>query len=102
MPSKCIILTLILSIGLQAAQTQNLDSFNEDRLKRTQQGMLVLGSWATTNIITSPILANNSSGSDKYFHQMNGYWNSVNLIIAGFGYFRARKMANQHFTLSES
>lgn len=32
-----------------------------------------------------------SEGSVRYFHQMNLAWNSVNLAIAGFGYFGSRR-----------
>ncbi|MEM8896402.1 MAG: hypothetical protein AAGC88_17615, partial [Bacteroidota bacterium] len=49
--------------------------------------MTVLGSWAAGNIIMNPILGRNATGSDKYFYQMNTWWNVVNLAIAGFGYY---------------
>lgn len=64
--------------------------------------MLVLGSWATANIVMSPILANSASGSDKYFHQMNGYWNGVNLLIAGIGYYTASKSDPNGLSMSQS
>jgi len=66
-----------------------LDNFNIERLQINKRGMQVLGTLAIGNIILSPILANRSTGSQKYFHQMNGYWNGVNLLIAGFGYYSA-------------
>ena len=67
-----------------------------------KKGMLVLGSWATANIAMSPILASRNTGSAKYFHQMNGYWNSVNLVIAGIGYYAASKTDPSGFTLAET
>ena len=59
-----------------------------DFYQKSQQinnsGMYVLGSWAVMNITTGAIGWANGSGSDKYFHQMNLFWNAVNLSIAGF------------------
>ena len=66
-----------------------LPSFNADRLGINKNGMLVLGSWALVNMATSPVFASRSSGTEKAFHQMNGYWNTVNLVIASFGYYAA-------------
>lgn len=68
---------------------QNIDQFNENRLDITKSGMIVLGSWAVINIASSPILSSQSKGSRKYFHQMNGYWNVVNLALAGSGLYGA-------------
>jgi hypothetical protein len=51
--------------------------------------MLTLGSWALGNIGTGAVMMGNTSGSTKYFHQMNLYWNVVNLALAGFGYYSA-------------
>jgi len=64
--------------------------------------MLVLGSWAVTNIALSPFLASRASGSQRYFHQMNGYWNGVNLVIAGLGYSTAITSDPNGLSLSES
>lgn len=68
---------------------QEFDTFNTERLGLNKSGMLVLGSWAVANIALSPILASRETGWRKSFHQMNGYWNGINLVIAGFGYFNA-------------
>lgn len=64
--------------------------------------MLILGTWAAGNIISSPFLASGREGSGKYFHQMNGLWNIVNLGIAGFGYFGIAGQDGQGLSLSES
>jgi hypothetical protein len=66
-----------------------LVAFNEERLDINRKGMLVLGSWAALNLVSSPIMASRSQGAERYFYQMNGYWNAVNLVIAGFGYYGA-------------
>lgn len=51
--------------------------------------MLILGSWAVGNTIWGGVMASRTSGDQQGFHQMNAYWNSVNLLIAGFGYYSA-------------
>ncbi len=68
-----------------------LNAFNETRINYNESGMIILGSWAIGNMIWGGIGASNSSGQTKAFHQMNLYWNSVNLIIAGFGYWQASR-----------
>ncbi|MEM6830936.1 MAG: hypothetical protein AAF551_10515 [Bacteroidota bacterium] len=88
------------SIGLICAQ--DLVGYNQERLDLTKTGMLILGSWAATNMMTSPIFATRTSGSTKFFHQMNGYWNVVNLVIAGLGYYGATKDDPFSFSLSQS
>lgn len=66
-----------------------LYKFNEVRNSTQESGMLVLGSWAAGNILAGSIMTGQSSGSAKYFWQMNIFWNVVNLGIAGFGYYDA-------------
>jgi hypothetical protein len=50
-------------------------------------GMYILGGWAVSNIAGGAIGWANSTGSAKYFHQMNVFWNTVNLGIAGFALY---------------
>jgi len=81
---------------------QNLEEINKDRLERSRKGMLVLGSWAVGNMIASPVLRRDATGSDKYFYNMNVYWNAVNLAIAGFGYFGALRNDPGQYNLQQS
>lgn len=76
-----------------SAQTQDslFYSFDTQRIKHQLNGMRVLGAWSAVNITGGLILRNNTSGSEKYFHEMNAIWNSVNLTIAASGYIRALK-----------
>ncbi|MEM0942082.1 MAG: hypothetical protein AAF600_20130 [Bacteroidota bacterium] len=99
---KLFIFTVAFFLVLFATAQTSLDRFNQERLDLNQKGMLVLGSWALANIISSPIFAGRSSGSIRAFHQMNGYWNSVNLVIAGFGYYNAFKGEANGLSLAES
>ncbi len=74
---------------LTFAQTSDWDTFNADRMQLTRNGMMVLGGWAVTNVAVSGIASQRTTGENQYFHQMNVYWNLVNLGIAGFGYYSA-------------
>ncbi len=74
-----------------AQEIPALTDFNQTRIDYNQKGMLILGSWAVGNMVWGGIGASQSSGEVKAFHQMNVYWNAVNLAIAGFGYWQATK-----------
>lgn len=84
-----LFIAFILFCQLTSAQSQELQQFNQTRLQINKTGMLTLGSWALGNIGTAALLLGKSSGSNKYFYQMNLYWNVVNLTLAGFGYHGA-------------
>ncbi len=73
------------------SQNLMLSNFNQERLDLNRKGLTVLGSWAGANLIANGILLENSSGSDKYFYQMNVYWNVVNGALAGLGVLQAQK-----------
>ena len=66
----------------------------------------VLGGWSVANMTVSPLLRNQliEAGEPKssmvYFHEMNFYWNIVNLGIAGLGYFGVQKRNKQYWSLS--
>jgi len=87
-----LILSLCLSFSASIfSQNLTLSSFNQERSDLNRKGLTVLGSWAGANLITNGILLANSSGSDKYFYQMNVYWNVVNGALAGLGVLQAKK-----------
>jgi hypothetical protein len=68
-----------------------LASFNQERLKMDKHHMVVLGSWATTNLAVGGIgWATTPKGEAHYFHQMNFFWNTVNLGLAIPGYLKAK------------
>ena len=62
--------------------------------------MLVLGSWATSNIIGGLAFRSNTSGTSKYFHEMNTIWNTVNMGIATLGYISAIRMVQPESVLA--
>lgn len=76
-----------------AQNIPQLQDFNQTRIDYNQKGMVILGSWAVGNMVWGGVGASQTTGATKAFHQMNLYWNSVNLIIAGFGYWQATKEA---------
>ena len=87
-----LFLSVFLSISTSIfSQNLTLPNFNQERNDLNRKGMTVLGSWAGANLITNGILLSNSSGSNKYFHQMNVYWNVVNGALAGLGVLGAKK-----------
>src|SRR5690554_4936769 len=53
--------------------------------------MVVLSSWAAANITTGAIGWTVTKGETMYFHQMNVFWNIVNLGIAVPGLFKNNK-----------
>jgi hypothetical protein len=83
-----------------AQDTLKTLNFNREHIKKT--GMEVLGAWAIANLATGTIASFNTTGSTRYFHQMNAIWNVVNLGAAISGFINAAKNTNQPLTAIES
>lgn len=90
-PAFLVILFFLLAVSFVQAQDtpERLTEFNQVRIDYNKSGMIILGSWALGNIALGGIMAGRTTGETKAFHQMNIYWNTVNLAIAGFGYYSA-------------
>ena len=86
---------IILTLSPAPAQ-ENYPSFYSQTIKTTNAGMYTLGSWAIANMAVGVYGWSSNSGSSKYFHQMNFFWNTVNLSIAGFAIYN-----NFHTNFSE-
>jgi len=85
---KTIIVFLILFTTMSvSAQDSSYSDFYRQSLKTNNTGMFVLGGWAIANIATGGIGWAKNSGSSKYFNQMNLFWNTINLSIAGFALY---------------
>ena len=97
------VLLQILFAGWLMAQptSQELEQINRDRISLNSNGMLILGGWAVSNLVVGGIGMTQNSGNVRYFHQMNAAWNTVNLAIAGFGYYGLRNQSTS-ITLSET
>jgi hypothetical protein len=67
-----------------------------------QNGMLVLGGWSVANISSGFALMDSKKGETKYFSRMNSYAGSVNLLLAGWAYAKARKAASKKYSLSQT
>ena len=83
---------LILLIFAKMSIAQDLTSINKDRQKLSREGMTFLTSWAATNIAggtTAYYLAKDPEW--KYFHEMNVFWNTVNLGLGISGLMSERK-----------
>lgn len=97
---------LLISVSFCAfmaqSQVNEQDSIAHQRIKLVQNNMYVLGAWASANIIQGTISASNTQGSEKAFHQMNAYWNTVNFAIAGVGLLGIRKQLNKQYTLASN
>ena len=65
--------------------------FSQQRYNHTRTLGLSLGGYALTNMAVSGIAVGQTTGEAHYFHQMNLYWNAVNLGIAGLGLLGLRK-----------
>jgi hypothetical protein len=88
---KSILLPFLLLTFFSNAQLQD---YNKERLQLDKGLMVGLGSWATANLATGAIgWATTPKGHAHYFHQMNFFWNTVNLGLAIPDYFKARKGA---------
>lgn len=69
-----------------------LNDYNAERLTIDKGLMLTLGGWATGNLVVGGAgWATTPKGEAHYFHQMNFFWNTVNLGLAIPGYLKARK-----------
>ncbi len=87
---------------LAFGQISDLTEFNELRLNTNTNGLTILGTWALGNIVVGSIMASQTEGEAKYFHQMNIGWGAVNAAIAGFGYYSAMNSDASAFTLFET
>ncbi|MFO7730896.1 MAG: hypothetical protein R6V86_09040 [Spirochaetia bacterium] len=67
-------------------QLPSLAEWNRERVNIQKNGMYVLGSWAVGNLAVSGYYMTKTRDRNFYFHQMNVFWNVVNLGIAGIGY----------------
>jgi len=87
--SLLIFSLLIIGVLPIFGQDSGMTDFYINSNQINTSGMYVLGGWAVANIAGGAIGWANSNGSAKYFHQMNVFWNTVNLGIAGFALYNS-------------
>jgi hypothetical protein len=78
------------------------DSVAARRNILNKTNMTVLLAWSGANIVQGSISAGNLAGSAHYFHQMNAYFNVINLAIAGYGLYEVRKQMNRKLNLYQN
>ncbi len=86
-PNAMFVLLLLLLISQVAFSQEPEMDFYRRSLSVTNTGMMVLGGWAVANIATGAYGWSQFDGQQKYFHQMNFFWNTVNLGIAGYALY---------------
>jgi acyl-ACP thioesterase len=105
------ILTLLIASSLQAQSDSLLQSIVQKQFKLQRTSTRILAGWSVANLAVSGIAIGQASGSNKYFHEMNLYWNVVNVGIAGMGLLSLRKqptsstvssVVKEHYTLQKS
>lgn len=87
--NKKLIVYFVIAILIPLAgfsQTSH-QPFIEKSLQTQNTGMYILGTWALLNITTGAYGWKNYSGSQMYFNQMNLFWNTINLSIAGIALY---------------
>ncbi|MEZ4772458.1 MAG: hypothetical protein R3D00_04685 [Bacteroidia bacterium] len=77
-----MIMGLVWGVAGNVFSQNDLTAANQLRLKTNRQSMYVLGGWAVTNIAAGAALRAGSEGNIRYFHEMNAFWNVVNLGLA--------------------
>jgi hypothetical protein len=90
-------LFFVFALPVAAQGLADLEEINQTRLDYNQQGMLILGTWAVVNLILGAVASLRTSGQTQAFHQMNAFWNVVNLGIAAYGFWQATQVAALNF-----
>ncbi len=78
---------LLLLIPAHVHGQADYAAYYGQSLRINNIGMGVLGSWALANMAVGAYGWSQQSGQRSYFHQMNVFWNAVNLGIAGFALY---------------
>jgi hypothetical protein len=104
MRNTLLLFLIVMICALRgAAQTMSFnDSLSLSRNAITRSDMVGLGSFAVANIISGFAIGAATTGETRYFWRMNGYWNIVNLGVAGLGYLGANKAFKRTYTLAQN
>ncbi len=106
-----LVLTILIASSLQAQSDSLLQSIVQKQFKLQRTSTRILAGWSVANLAVSGIAVGQAKGSTKYFHEMNLYWNVVNVGIAGMGLLSLRKqptsptissVVKEHYTLQKS
>jgi hypothetical protein len=89
---KSVIIVLLVFGFVTLSGQGSFNEFFKTSMSTNKTGMYVLGGWAVANLATGAYGWANTIGSTRYFHQMNFFWNTINLGIAGFSFYSAAQM----------
>lgn len=89
---RSAIIVLFVFILVTLSGQGDYTEFFKTSMSTNKTGMYVLGGWAVANLATGAYGWANTTGSNRYFHQMNFFWNTINLGIAGFSFYSAAQM----------
>ena len=92
--------TIVLTDSVKPLSITDSVAFRRNILNKTN--MTILLAWSGANLVQGSISAGNLEGSPHYFHQMNAYFNIVNLAIAGYGLYEVRKEMNKKLSLYQN
>ncbi len=82
-----LLFTIAFSTSNAFSQQQaDLNKFNRERIRITKSAMIALGGWSAANLIYSGIATGQTTGTTRYFHQMNVMWGGINLGLAALSY----------------
>lgn len=84
----------LLFAGSAAAQPTSFEQYNQRKDQISKRSMYALGGWGVANFAVSGAMVGFASGEAKYFHQMNIYWNLVNVGLAGVGLLGSKGSGN--------
>lgn len=84
---KLFFIAIALFLFSEISAQVSAGEFYSTHLQYQNTGMFILGVWAVANIATGVYGWSRYGGDAKYFHQMNLFWNTVNLGIAGFAIY---------------
>lgn len=96
-----ILLSFVHLTVIAFSQITELVSFEQKRIAVNKKAMTALAIWSSSNIIVGALATGGNNRESRYFNQMNVMWNSVNLLIAGVGYYGASKESLKNLTVSK-
>jgi hypothetical protein len=99
-----LLLPFLIALTCLPTMAQDMtvfDTYNRERNAITRTNMLVLGGWGLGNMAggVAGMLTTPWGSEANYFHQMNAYWNVVNVAIAVPGFLGARKRMGRSYDI---
>jgi hypothetical protein len=100
MQKSILFICLIGASFSSYSQKIDLTNFEKERISIQKKSMIALAGWSVANIVVSGIATDTRNKEMRYFHQMNVMWGSINLALAGLGYWGADREKIENPTLA--